>query len=68
MGLDAVLKLAAWGLFVAIVLQVVGYFVLQMIGYNALAFSVFLIEANAVVLASLVITRIIYKKSLSFNE
>jgi uncharacterized membrane protein len=43
MSLATVLKLAAWGVIVAIALQVIFYFVFQIIGYDSYLLSITLI-------------------------
>jgi uncharacterized membrane protein len=43
MSLAAVLKLAAWGVIVAVALQVIFYFVFQIIGYDSYLLSITLI-------------------------
>jgi len=40
---DSVLKLAAWGVIVAVALQVVFYFVFQVIGYDSYLLSITLL-------------------------
>jgi len=44
----AVLKLAVWGVFVAIVLQIVFFFVFQVIGYNSYLLSITLLASLVV--------------------
>ena len=43
MSMSTVLKLAAWGVCVAVALQVIFYFVFQTIGYNSYLLSITLI-------------------------
>ena len=43
MSLATVLKLAAWGVIVAVALQVIFYFVFQIIGYDSYLLSITLI-------------------------
>jgi hypothetical protein len=58
MGFDAVLKLLAWGILVAVVLQVIFYFVFQAIGYDLFLLSVTLIASVLVGFAVLFAWRI----------
>lgn len=48
MSMSTVLKLAAWGVCVAVALQVIFYFVFQTIGYDSYLLSVTLIVSVAV--------------------
>jgi hypothetical protein len=43
MSVATVLKLAAWGVIVAVALQVIFYFVFQVIGYDSYSLSITLI-------------------------
>jgi hypothetical protein len=61
MGFDAVLKLLAWGILVAVVLQVIFYFVFQAIGYDSFLLSVTLITSVLVGFAVLFAWRIMKK-------
>jgi hypothetical protein len=61
MGFDAVLKLLAWGILVAVVLQVIFYFVFQAIGYDSFLLSVTLIASVLVGFAVLFAWRIMKK-------
>lgn len=61
-GADTALKLVAWGLLVAIVLQVIFYFVFQAVGYDAFSLSVFLIVSIVVLLVVMVVSREIMQK------
>lgn len=45
---NTVLKLAVWGIFVAITLQVIFYFVFQFIGYDSHLLSITLIASFAI--------------------
>jgi hypothetical protein len=48
MSMSTVLKLAAWGVCVAVALQVIFYFVFQTIGYNSYLLSITLIVSVTV--------------------
>jgi uncharacterized membrane protein len=59
MDIATVLKLAVWGICVAIALQVIFYFVFQMIGYNSYLLSVTLIVSLTVAILLLIGWRIL---------
>jgi len=61
MGWDTVLKLAAVGVCVMVVLQVIFYFVFQIIGYDAFWLSVTLIASVLVFIVLLVLWRVLRK-------
>ena len=61
MGFDAVLKLLAWGICVAVTLQVVFYFVFQLIGYDSFLLSVTLVASLLTGFAVLVAWRVLKK-------
>jgi uncharacterized membrane protein len=61
MGWDTVLKLAAVGVCVMVVLQVIFYFVFQIIGYDSFWFSVTLIASVLVFIVLLVLWRVLRK-------
>lgn len=54
MDTNTVLKLALWGICVVIVLQVIFYFVFQVIGYNSYLLSVTLIVSLLVAMLFLI--------------
>lgn len=54
MSMTTVLKLAVWGICVAIVLQVIFYFVFQVIGYNYYLLSITLLVSLTVAVLFLV--------------
>ncbi len=56
------IKLIAWGFTVAIILQVIFYFVIQAIGYDAFSLSVLLIISAAIILSAIAVTQVIRKK------
>lgn len=55
-------KLAAWGVIVAITLQVVFYFVFNAIGYDAFTLALLLTISIAVVMLALVVFRKVSKR------
>lgn len=57
MSSDTVLKLAAWGVYVMVVLQVVFHFVFHVIGYDSLLLSITLVASVVVVLIVLGVWR-----------
>jgi uncharacterized membrane protein len=59
MDIATVLKLAVWGICVAIALQVIFYFVFQVIGYNSYLLSVTLIVSLTVAILLLIGWRIL---------
>jgi RsiW-degrading membrane proteinase PrsW (M82 family) len=59
MGFATVLKLAVWGVFVVVALQVVFYFVFQMIGYNSYLLSITLMVSLIVGILLLIGWRIL---------
>ena len=61
MEFDAVLKLLAWGILVAVTLQVVFYFVFQLIGYDSFLLSVTLAASLLTGFAVLVVSRVLKK-------
>ena len=61
MGFDAVLKLVAWGILVAVTLQVTFYFVFQLIGYDSFLLSLTLIASLLTGFAVLVVWRVLKK-------
>ena len=61
MGFDAVLKLLAWGILVVVTLQVVFYFVFQLIGYDSFLLSVTLVASLLTGFAVLVVWRVLKK-------
>ena len=61
MGFDAVLKLLAWGILVVVTLQVVFYFVFQLIGYDSFLLSVTLAASLLTGFAVLVVWRVLKK-------
>jgi hypothetical protein len=62
LGWDSVLKLAAWIVLIAIVLQVVFYFVFQNIGYDTYWLSINLIAFILLLIVFIIAWRIITKK------
>jgi high-affinity Fe2+/Pb2+ permease len=54
MSITTVLKLAVWGICVAITLQVIFYFIFQMIGYNSYLLSITLLMSLTVAVLFLV--------------
>jgi Na+/melibiose symporter-like transporter len=62
MGFDTILKLVVWGLFVAIALQVIFYFVFQVIGYDLFLLSVLLTISVVLLLVGIIAWRKISKK------
>jgi Na+/melibiose symporter-like transporter len=61
-GFAAVLKLVVWGLFVAIALQVIFYFVFQVIGYDLFLLSILLTISVVLLLVVIIAWRKISKK------
>ena len=61
MGFDAVLKLLAWGICVAVTLQVIFYFVFQLISYDSVLLSVTLVASLLAGFAVLVVWRALKK-------
>ena len=59
MSMTTVLKLAVWGICVAIVLQVIFYFIFQVIGYNSYLLSITLLVSLTVAVLLLVGWRIL---------
>jgi len=59
MDIAAVLKLAVWGICVAIVLQVTFYFVFQVVGYNSYLLSITLMASLIVAILLMVGWRIL---------
>jgi high-affinity Fe2+/Pb2+ permease len=59
MSFATVLKLAVWGVFVAVALQVVFYFVFQIIGYNSYLLSITLMVSLIVGILLLIGWRIL---------
>jgi hypothetical protein len=59
MSMNTVLKLGVWGIFVAIALQVVFYFVFQVIGYDSYLLSIALLVSLTVAVVFLVGWRIL---------
>jgi len=57
--MTTVLKLAVWGICVAIVLQVIFYFIFQVIGYNSYLLSITLLVSLTVAVLLLVGWRIL---------
>jgi high-affinity Fe2+/Pb2+ permease len=62
MSMTTVLKLAVWGICVAIVLQVIFYFVFQVIGYNSYLLSTTILVSLAVAFMFLVGWEILKRK------
>lgn len=62
MSVATVLKLAAWGVIVAVALQVIFYFVFQMIGYDSYLLSITLIVSVVAVFLLLAGWRILKKQ------
>ena len=62
LGWDSVLKLAAWVVLIAIVLQVIFYFVFQNIGYDTYWLSINLIAFILVLIIFIIVWRILTKK------
>jgi len=58
-SMTTVLKLAVWGICVAIVLQVIFYFIFQVIGYNSYLLSITLLVSLTVAVLLLVGWRIL---------
>ena len=54
MSAGTALRLAAWGIFVAIVLQVIFYFLFQVIGYDSYLLSITLLISLVIALTILV--------------
>ena len=63
MEFDAVLKLLAWGILVAVTLQVIFYFVFQLIGYDSFLLSLTLLASLLTGFAVLVVWRVLKKAS-----
>ena len=63
MSSDTVIKLAAWGVYVMVVLQVVFHVVFQVIGYDSLLLSITLVASAVVVLIVFGIWRFLKKGS-----
>lgn len=63
MSITTVLKLAVWGICVAIALQVIFYFIFQVIGYNSYLLSMTLL-ASLVVAVLLLVGWIILKRAI----
>jgi uncharacterized membrane protein len=61
MGWDTVLKLGALGVCIMVTLQVVFYFIFQIIGYDSFWFSVTLIASVLVFIVLLVLWRVLRK-------
>jgi len=61
MSVATVLKLAAWGVIVAVALQVIFYFVFQAIGYDSYLLSITLIVSVIIGILLLVGWRILKK-------
>ena len=61
MGFDAVLKLVAWGILVAVALQVAFYLVFQLIGYDSFLLSLTLVASLLTGFAVLVVWRVLKK-------
>ena len=61
MSLATVLKLAAWGVIVAVALQVIFYFVFQTVGYDSYLLSITLIVSVIIGILLLVGWRILKK-------
>jgi high-affinity Fe2+/Pb2+ permease len=59
MSITAVLKLAVWGICVAVALQVIFYFIFQGIGYNSYLLSITLLVSLIVAVLLLVGWRIL---------
>jgi hypothetical protein len=59
MSITIVLKLAVWGICVAIALQVIFYFIFQVIGYNSYLLSITLLVSLTVAVLLLVGWRIL---------
>jgi len=59
MSIATVLKLAVWGICVAIALQVIFYFIFQVIGYNSYLLSITLLVSLTVVVLLLAGWRIL---------
>jgi uncharacterized membrane protein len=59
MSITIVLKLAVWGICVAIALQVIFYFIFQVIGYNSYLLSITLLVSLTVTVLLLVGWRIL---------
>ena len=59
MSITTVLKLAVWGICVAIALQVIFYFIFQVIGYNSYLLSITLLVSLTVVVLLLAGWRIL---------
>jgi len=61
MGWDTVLKLGALGVCIMVILQVVFYFIFQIIGYDSFWLSVTLIASVLVFIVLLVLWRVLRK-------
>jgi len=61
MSITTVLKLAVWGICVAIALQVIFYFIFQLIGYNSYLLSITLLVSLIVAILVSVGWRILKK-------
>jgi uncharacterized membrane protein len=61
MDITTILKLAVWGVCVAIALQVIFYFVFQMIGYNSYLLSITLIVSVTIAILLMIGWRILRK-------
>ena len=59
MSMNTVLKLAVWGICVAIALQVIFYFIFQVIGYNSYLLSITILVSLIVAVLLLVGWRIL---------
>jgi hypothetical protein len=62
MSVATVLKLAVWAVCVAVVLQIIFYFVLQVIGYNSYLLSLTLIGSLIVAIVLLIGWNILKRK------
>ncbi len=62
MSSDTAIKLAAWGIYVMFVLQVIFHFVFQAIGYDSLLLSITLVASIIVVLTVLAVWQFLKKR------
>ena len=61
MSSDTVIKLAAWGIYVMVVLQVIFHFVFRAIGYDSLVLSITLVTSIIVFLFMVAVWKFLKK-------
>ncbi len=59
MNIATILKLAAWGVIVAVALQIISYFAFQMIGYDSYLLSVTLVASVIIGYSLLIVWKIL---------